>query len=41
MLSNVIAIKFYKSVGFRVVKLMKNYYNSFNQDGYLLIKEIY
>lgn len=40
MASNDIAIKFYLKVGFLKEKILKNYYESFNQDGYLLIKKL-
>lgn len=40
MASNDIAINFYKSVGFKADKIMKNYYQSFNEDGYLYIKKL-
>jgi len=39
MKSNTIARKFYEKNGFKKNKLMKNYY-SFNEDGYLYIKNI-
>ena len=40
MKSNSIAIKFYKTIGFYEKLLLKNYYSSFNQDGYLYIKNL-
>jgi [ribosomal protein S18]-alanine N-acetyltransferase len=40
MASNDVAINFYKSIGFKADKLMKNYYQSFNEDGYLFIKKL-
>ena len=40
MANNNVAIKFYESIGFLKDKVMKNYYQSFNQDGYLYIKNI-
>jgi len=40
MASNDVAINFYESVGFVKEKLLKNYYQSFNQDGYLYMKNL-
>ena len=39
MSSNEIAIKFYEKHGFVKYKILKNYYESFNQDGFLYIKQ--
>lgn len=40
MISNISAIKFYESLDFKKEKLLKNYYQSFNQDGLLYIKHL-
>ena len=40
MASNQIAIKFYEKHGFFKQQILKKYYESFNQDGYLYIKNI-
>jgi ribosomal protein S18 acetylase RimI-like enzyme len=38
MITNISAINFYESLNFKKEKLLKNYYQSFNQDGLLYIK---
>jgi len=40
MASNDVAIKFYESTGFIKDQILKNYYESFNQDGYLYMKHL-